>query len=105
MLTQREEELLLKTKLKTEEQVVNLKQIKMEMTYFDKMFMDTTILDQAKPFKLPFIKKKSGPEEFNSSRNSNHNNSQFAIAKDKTYEDAVSRKERSSSLISNALEK
>ena len=60
MLTQREEELLLKPKLKTEERVINLKQIKMEMTYFDKIFMDATIPDQTKSLKLPFIKKKSG---------------------------------------------
>lgn len=61
MFTEREEELLLKSKLKTEERAINLRQMKMEMTYFGKMFMDTvTIIDQTKPLKLPFIKKKSG---------------------------------------------
>lgn len=106
MLSQREEELIFKSKLKTEERVINLRQMKTGMTYFGKMFMDTaTIIDQTKPFKLPYIKKKSGPEQSNSSRNSNHNSSQFLMSKDRVYEDNISRKDRSSSLISNTFEK
>jgi hypothetical protein len=52
----------------------------MEMTNFDMMFMDTvTVLDQFKHIKLPFIKRKSGPEELQ--RNSSHNSSQIVLGK------------------------
>lgn len=80
--------------------------MKMEMTAFDKIFMDTvTILDQTRPLKLPYIKKRSGPEEFHSSRSSNHNNSQIIIGKEKEYIEKGGKKDRSSSLISDAIEK
>ena len=104
MWTDREEELLLMGKLKTEERVISFQQMKMEMTTFDKIFMDTvTILDQTRPLKLPYIKKRSGPEEFHSSRSSNHNISQLVIGKEREYIEKMTNKDRSSSLISNAI--
>ena len=63
---------------------MTLRQMKMEMTNFDMMFMDTvTVIDQSRHIKLPFIKKKSGPEEFQ--RNPSHNSSQIVLGKERGF--------------------
>ena len=108
MLTEREEELLISAKLKTEERVATLRHTKMHMTNCG-TFLDTSAPRQARVIRLPFIKKRSDPlaEDFYSSRSSNHNSSHFIgeMGRRRREDLPVPRKDHSSSLIHNAFEK